>query len=92
MASGISNIVSLLVEIGHHINPIFTCQDWKKEVKLKCSLKPQTYYQYLDDIVKMWPCSMEAFSILLDIFNTNEPPIKIKSSVSIRIPTIAKHY
>ena len=56
---------------------------FEKEALLKCPLKPHTYYRYLDDIFIIWPHSMDAFAVFLDIFNTHEPPIKFKSSVSI---------
>ena len=56
---------------------------FEKEALLKCPLKPHIYYRYLDDICIIWPHSMAAFAVLLDIFNTHEPPLNFKSSVSI---------
>jgi len=47
------------------------------------SLKPHTYFRYLDDIFKIWPHGKDAFSEFLNIVNTHEPPIKFKSSICI---------
>ena len=56
---------------------------FEKEALFKCPLKPHIYFRYLDYFFIIWPNSKDAFSQFLNIFNTQEPPIKFKSSICI---------
>lgn len=52
--------------------------DWERGALSKCSLKPASYYQYLDDIWGVWSGSREDFIEFVGILNSHDPSIKLQ--------------
>lgn len=56
--------------------------NWEAEVLLKCKKQPAYYLRYLDDIWGIWEGSEEEFVTFLEILNSHDPSIKLKSEIN----------
>ena len=55
--------------------------EWEREVLVKCPLKPVMYYRYLDDIIGLWPYSLQDFDAFIQILNTHHASITVKYDI-----------
>lgn len=52
--------------------------EWERDALAKCPLKPVMYYRYLDDIIGLWPYSLQHFDNFIRVLNTHHASITIK--------------
>lgn len=64
-----------------HYADIFMAE-FEKEALAKCTLKPDLYFRYLDDIFIVWSHGRTAFNDFLQIFNSHRASINFKAEVS----------
>ena len=55
--------------------------EWEREALQKCPLQPSMYYRFLDDIIGLWPYTLEQFQAFIDILNTHHPSITVKYEI-----------
>lgn len=56
--------------------------NWEREVFLKCVKKPAHYLRYLDDIWGIWTGSREEFSEFVNILNSHDSSITLKTEIN----------
>jgi hypothetical protein len=54
---------------------------WEKEALAKCTLQPDCYFRFLDDIFAVWPHSEEEFWTFFNTLNNHHPTIKLKATI-----------
>lgn len=54
---------------------------WEKEALAKCTLKPDCYFRFLDDIFAVWSHSEEEFWNFFNTLNNHHPTIKLKATI-----------
>lgn len=52
--------------------------DWERGALGKCSLKPASYFRYLDDVWGVWSGSREDFLEFVGVLNSHDPSIKLQ--------------
>lgn len=52
--------------------------DWERGTLSKCSLKPASYFRYLDDVWGVWSGTREDFLEFVSILNSHDPSIKLQ--------------
>lgn len=55
--------------------------EWEREALAKCPLQPLMYYRFLDDIIGLWPHTLEQFDTFVNILNTHHPSITVKHDI-----------
>ncbi len=55
---------------------------WEKEALSKCTLLPDCYLRFLDDIFIIWPHSEQEFWTFFNTLNNHHPTIKLKASIN----------
>lgn len=58
--------------------------NWEEEVFPKCKIKPAQYLRYLDDIWGIWTESEEEFFQFVDVLNSHNPSIQLKTVIDKR--------
>lgn len=56
--------------------------NWEDEALSKCKKKPACYLRYLDDIWGIWTGSREEFREFVDVLNSHDSSIKLKTEIS----------
>ena len=51
---------------------------WEREALAKCPLQPTMYFRFLDDIIGLWPHTLQQFDTFIHILNTHHTSITIK--------------
>jgi len=54
---------------------------WEKEALAKCTLQPDCFLRFLDDIFIVWPHSEEDFWKFFNTLNDHHPTIKLKATL-----------
>jgi len=54
---------------------------WEKEALAKCTLQPDCFLRFLDDIFIVWPHSEEEFYKFFNTLNDHHPTIKLKATL-----------